>query len=76
MGGDGWLEEEECGSMEKEKECGEREGGDKVERGTRNLNCYLDPMVTDRKMKSQSIDEETEFKKNPRMVPPLNIFSS
>ena len=33
MGGDGWLEEEECGSIEKEKECGEREGGDKVERG-------------------------------------------
>ena len=52
------------------------EGGDKVERGTRNLNCYLDPMVTDRKMKSQSIDEETDFKKNPRMVPLLNIFSS
>ena len=53
-----------------------RERGDKVEGGTRNLNCYLDPMVTDRKMKSQSIDEETDFKKNPRMVPLLNIFSS
>ena len=56
----GWLEEEEGGWME-EEEGGEREGGDKVERGTRNLNCYLDPMVTDRKMKSQSIDEETDF---------------